>query len=72
MFLWIDAPWQQKPFHNDLLGSYCQLIDDKHFEQARRSAAEQDELLAVIMRNAKRLQRLADDILDVTKLKVSR
>ena len=34
----------------------------------RRSAAEQDELLDVIMRNAKRLQRLADDILDVTKI----
>jgi len=34
----------------------------------RRSAAEQDELLDVIMRNAKRLHRLADDILDVTKI----
>jgi len=34
----------------------------------RRSIAEQDELLDVIMRNAKRLQRLADDILDVTKI----
>ena len=34
----------------------------------RRSAAEQDELLYVIMRNAKRLHRLADDILDVTKI----
>ncbi len=34
----------------------------------RRSAAEQNELLDVIMRNAKRLQRLADDILDVTKI----
>ena len=34
----------------------------------RRSTAEQDELLDVIMRNAKRLQRLADDILDVTKI----
>ncbi len=33
----------------------------------RRSAA-QNELLDVIMRNAKRLQRLADDILDVTKI----
>ena len=33
-----------------------------------RSAAEQDELLDVIMRNARRLQRLADDILDVTKI----
>ena len=34
----------------------------------RRSTAEQDELLDVIIRNAKRLQRLADDILDVTKI----
>ena len=34
----------------------------------RRSTAEQDELLNVIMRNAKRLQRLADDISDVTKI----
>ncbi len=34
----------------------------------RSSAAEQNELLDVIMRNAKRLQRLADDILDVTKI----
>jgi two-component system, OmpR family, sensor histidine kinase VicK len=34
----------------------------------RRSAEEQDELLDVIMRNARRLQRLADDILDVTKI----
>jgi signal transduction histidine kinase len=33
-----------------------------------RSPAEQDELLDVIMRNARRLQRLADDILDVTKI----
>src|SRR6187200_1529757 len=33
-----------------------------------RSAAAQNELLDVIMRNAKRLQRLADDILDVTKI----
>jgi signal transduction histidine kinase len=32
------------------------------------SAAKQDELLDIIMRNAKRLQRLADDILDVTKI----
>jgi signal transduction histidine kinase len=32
------------------------------------SAAAQNELLDVIMRNAKRLQRLADDILDVTKI----
>jgi signal transduction histidine kinase len=34
----------------------------------RRSTAEQDELLDVIMRNAKRLQRLADDISDVTRI----
>ena len=34
----------------------------------RRSAAEQDELLDVIMRNARRLHRLAEDILDVTKI----
>ena len=34
----------------------------------RRSAEERDELLDVIMRNARRLQRLADDILDVTKI----
>ncbi|HET7344350.1 MAG TPA: ATP-binding protein, partial [Nitrososphaeraceae archaeon] len=33
-----------------------------------RSAGEQNELLDAIMRNAKRLQRLADDILDVTKI----
>jgi two-component system, OmpR family, sensor histidine kinase VicK len=33
-----------------------------------RSAAKQDELLDIIMRNARRLQRLADDILDVTKI----
>jgi two-component system sensor histidine kinase VicK len=36
--------------------------------RGRRSAEEQDELLDVIMRNARRLQRLADDILDVTKI----
>jgi signal transduction histidine kinase len=34
----------------------------------RSSSAAQNELLDVIMRNAKRLQRLADDILDVTKI----
>ena len=34
----------------------------------RESTAEQDELLNVIMRNAKRLQRLADDISDVTRI----
>ncbi len=34
----------------------------------KRSAAKQDELLDIIMRNARRLQRLADDILDVTKI----
>ncbi|HEY6885462.1 MAG TPA: ATP-binding protein, partial [Nitrososphaeraceae archaeon] len=34
----------------------------------RKSAAKQDELLDTIMRNARRLQRLADDILDVTKI----
>ena len=34
----------------------------------KRSAVEQGELLDVIMRNAKRLDRLADDILDVTKI----
>jgi two-component system sensor histidine kinase VicK len=33
-----------------------------------RSAAKHDELLDIIMRNARRLQRLADDILDVTKI----
>jgi len=32
------------------------------------SAAKQEELLDIIMRNARRLQRLADDILDVTKI----
>jgi nitrogen-specific signal transduction histidine kinase len=32
------------------------------------SAAKQDELLDIILRNARRLQRLADDILDVTKI----
>jgi two-component system, OmpR family, sensor histidine kinase VicK len=31
-------------------------------------AAKQGELLEIIMRNARRLQRLADDILDVTKI----
>jgi signal transduction histidine kinase len=34
----------------------------------RTSAAKHDELLDTIMRNARRLQRLADDILDVTKI----
>jgi signal transduction histidine kinase len=34
----------------------------------KRSAVEQGELLDVIMKNAKRLHRLADDILDVTKI----
>jgi two-component system, OmpR family, sensor histidine kinase VicK len=34
----------------------------------KTSAAKQDELLDIIMRNARRLQRLADDILDVTKI----
>ena len=32
------------------------------------SAVKQEEMLDIIMRNAKRLQRLADDILDVTKI----
>ena len=32
------------------------------------SAIKQEEMLDIIMRNAKRLQRLADDILDVTKI----
>jgi signal transduction histidine kinase len=32
------------------------------------AAAKQDEMLDIIMRNARRLQRLADDILDVTKI----
>jgi two-component system sensor histidine kinase VicK len=36
--------------------------------RVKRSTEEQDELLDVITRNAKRLQRLADDILDVTKI----
>src|ERR687887_1232359 len=34
----------------------------------KTSAAKQDEMLDTIMRNARRLQRLADDILDVTKI----
>jgi signal transduction histidine kinase len=34
----------------------------------KTSVAQQDELLDIIMRNARRLQRLADDILDVTKI----
>ena len=34
----------------------------------RMNRAEQEELLDVIVRNAKRLQLLADDILDVTKI----
>jgi signal transduction histidine kinase len=34
----------------------------------KTSAAKQDEMLDIIMRNARRLQRLADDILDVTKI----
>ena len=34
----------------------------------RMDRAEQEELLDVIVRNAKRLQLLADDILDVTKI----
>ncbi len=34
----------------------------------KRSTAAQGELLGVIMRNAMKLQRLADDILDVTKI----
>jgi two-component system sensor histidine kinase VicK len=34
----------------------------------KTSAVKQDELLDIIMRNARRLQRLADDILDVTKI----
>ena len=33
----------------------------------RMDRAAQEELLDIIVRNAKRLQRLADDILDVTK-----
>jgi nitrogen-specific signal transduction histidine kinase len=33
-----------------------------------KSVAKQDELLDTIMRNARRLQRLADEILDVTKI----
>ena len=34
----------------------------------KTSAVKQDEMLDVIIRNATRLQRLADDILDVTKI----
>src|SRR5215216_3451790 len=34
----------------------------------KTSAAKQDEMLVIIMRNARRLQRLVDDILDVTKI----
>ena len=34
----------------------------------KRSAASQNELLDVIMRNARRLDRLAEDILDITKI----
>jgi signal transduction histidine kinase len=39
-----------------------------NISRVRTSAAKQDELLDIIMRNARRLQRLADDILDVTKI----
>jgi two-component system sensor histidine kinase VicK len=53
--------------HEDMKGLTGELLRSNSSID-RRSAAEQDELLDVIMRNAKRLHRLADDILDVTKI----
>jgi signal transduction histidine kinase len=50
-----------------ILGITGELINSNNGRD-KRSAAAQDELLSIIMRNARRLQRLANDILDVTKI----
>jgi hypothetical protein len=44
------------------------ILRSNNNSRGKTSAAKQDELLDIIMRNARRLQRLADDILDVTKI----
>jgi two-component system, OmpR family, sensor histidine kinase VicK len=51
-----------------ILGITGILRSNNNSNKDKTSAAKQDELLDIIMRNAKRLQRLADDILDVTKI----
>lgn len=50
-----------------ILGLTGELIRSNN-SRDKRSTAAQGELLDVIMRNARRLYRLADDILDVTKI----
>jgi signal transduction histidine kinase len=51
-----------------ILGITGILLRSNNTSIDKTSAAKQDELLDIIMRNARRLQRLADDILDVTKI----
>jgi len=51
-----------------ILGITGVLLRSNNTSIDETSAAKQGELLEIIMRNARRLQRLADDILDVTKI----
>ena len=51
-----------------ILGLTSILRSNNNRRDKTSSAAKQDEMLDIIMRNAGRLQRLADDILDVTKI----
>jgi two-component system, OmpR family, sensor histidine kinase VicK len=51
-----------------ILGLTSILRSSNNRRDKTSSAAKQDEMLDIIMRNAGRLQRLADDILDVTKI----
>jgi signal transduction histidine kinase len=51
-----------------ILGLTSILRSNNRSRDKKTSAVKQDEMLDIIMRNATRLQRLADDILDVTKI----
>src|ERR671933_151865 len=51
-----------------ILGLTSILRSNNSSRDKKTSAVKQDEILDVIMRNATRLQRLADDILDLTKI----
>jgi signal transduction histidine kinase len=51
-----------------ILGLTSILRSNNSSRDKKTSAVKQDEMLDIIMRNAIRLQRLADDILDVTKI----
>jgi len=44
------------------------ILRSSNMRDKTSAAVKQEEMLDIIMRNAKRLQRLADDILDVTKI----